>query len=65
MSVGMSLSVVAMAVVGVQPHTDLVGVVAMAQLGAVIGLMAEAITAVLMAIPMLAIIHLQLSMHRR
>ena len=53
------------AVVGVQLHTDQVGVVTMVQVGAVIGLMVAVITAALTAIPMLAIIHLQLSMHHQ
>ena len=54
-----------MAGVGVQPHMDQVGVGTMAQVGAVISLMVAAITVALTAIPMLATIHLQLSMHHQ
>ena len=54
-----------MAVVGVQPHTDRVGVVTMAQVGEVIGLMVVVIMVALTAIPMLAIIPPRLFMRHQ
>ena len=65
MLAGMSLSAVAMAAVGVQLHTDQVGVVTMAQVGAVIGLMVVLTMAALTAIRMQVITHLQLFIRRQ